>query len=74
MREHSRWGPPDGHSNLYVIGVQKFRFQNHQRKSTFFIVRMVGDQNGPSIFLSFKYVNKQDALIPNVASKVVDGH
>ena len=30
-----------------------------------------GDQKGPSIFLIFKYVNKQDALIPNLASKVV---
>ena len=32
---------------------------------------MGGDQKGPSIFLIFKYVNKQDALIPNLASKVV---
>ena len=33
--------------------------------------RVAGDQNGLSIFLIFKYVNKQGALIPNLASKVV---
>ena len=32
-----------------------------------------GDQKGPSILLIFKYVNKQDALIPNMVSKVVYG-
>ena len=32
-----------------------------------------GDQKGPSIFLIFKYVNKQDALITNMVSKVVYG-
>ena len=32
--------------------------------------KMVGDQNSPPNFLIFKYVKKQDALIPNV-SKVV---
>ena len=32
---------------------------------------MGGDQKSPSIFLIFKYVNKQDALILNLASKVV---
>ena len=32
-----------------------------------------GDQKCPSIFLSFKYVNKQDVLIPNMVSKVVYG-
>ena len=26
-----------------------------------------GNQKGPSIFLIFKYVNKQDVLIPNIA-------
>ena len=31
-----------------------------------------GDQNGPSIFLIFKYVNKQDFLISNMVSKVVN--
>ena len=30
-----------------------------------------GDILGPSIFLKFKYSNKQDVLIPNLASKVV---
>ena len=30
-----------------------------------------GDKKGPSIFLKFKYSNKQDVLIPNLASKVV---
>ena len=29
-----------------------------------------GDQNFPSSFLVFKYVNKQGALIPNMVSKV----
>ena len=33
---------------------------------------MGGDQNGPSIFLIFKHVNKQDVLIPNILSKVVN--
>ena len=33
-----------------------------------------GDQKGPPILLNFKYVNKQDALIPNLASKVVYGN
>ena len=32
-----------------------------------------GDQNGPSIFFQFKYIKKQDALIPNLASKIVYG-
>ena len=31
-----------------------------------------GDQKCPSIFLIFKYVNKQDFLISNMASKVVN--
>ena len=30
-----------------------------------------GDQKGPSIFLNFKYVNKQDALMSNMALKIV---
>ena len=65
MQEHSRWGPPDGLSNLYVTGEQKFGFQKHERKMAFFensktfIVRMgcgwVGvDQKGPSIFANFQ--------------------
>ena len=29
------------------------------------------DQNGPSILLIFKYVNKQNVLIPNMVSKLV---
>ena len=29
-----------------------------------------GDQKGPSIFLNFKYINKQNALIPNMVLKV----
>ena len=29
-----------------------------------------GDQKGPSILLDFKYNNKQDVLIPNIASIV----
>ena len=32
---------------------------------------MGADQNCPSISLIFKYVNKQDALIANVVSRVV---
>ena len=54
-------------------------FQKHQRKSTFFeppknfIVRMGGwvggDILGPLIFLKIAYYNKQDVLIPNMASK-----
>ena len=32
-----------------------------------------GDQKGPLIFLNFKYINKQNALIPNMVSKVVYG-
>ena len=32
---------------------------------------MDGDQKDPPILLIFKYVNKQDALILNLASKVV---
>ena len=31
-----------------------------------------GDQKGPSIFLNFIYVNKQDILIPKMLSKVVN--
>ena len=31
-----------------------------------------GDQKGPSIFLIFKYVNKQDVLIPKMVLKVVN--
>ena len=27
-----------------------------------------GDQKGPSIFLIFKYINKQDVLIPHIIS------
>ena len=30
-----------------------------------------GDQNGPLILLIFKYVNKQNVLIPNMVSKLV---
>ena len=33
--------------------------------------RLGGGQKGPLIFLIFKYVSKQDALIPNLASKMV---
>ena len=32
-----------------------------------------GDQKGPSIFLKIGYSNKQDVLIPNLASKIVYG-
>ena len=32
-----------------------------------------GDQKCPSILLIFKYVDKQDVLIPNMVSKVVYG-
>ena len=32
---------------------------------------MGGYQNGPSILLIFKYVNKQNVLIPNMVSKLV---
>ena len=59
-------------------------FQKQQGKSAFFeilktfIVRVGewvgGDQKGPSILLKIKYNNKQGALIPNLASKVVYGH
>ena len=31
-----------------------------------------GDQKGPSILLIFKYVNKQDMLILNMVSKIVN--
>ena len=31
-----------------------------------------GDQKGPSIFLIFKYVNKQDVLIQKMVLKVVN--
>ena len=33
-----------------------------------------GDQKGPSISLKIEYSNKQDALIPNLASKIVYGY
>ena len=33
-----------------------------------------GDILGPLIFLKIGYNNKQDVLIPNMASKVVYGH
>ena len=32
-----------------------------------------GDQKDPSIFLIFKYINKQTVLIPNMVLKVVYG-
>ena len=32
-----------------------------------------GDQNGPSTFLIFEYVNKQNVLIPNMVLKIVFG-
>ena len=32
---------------------------------------VAGDQKGPSILLKFKYSNKQNAMILNLASKVV---
>ena len=76
----SRWGQIEGLSNLYCIGERKWGFQKHQRKSTFFespknfIVRMGGNILGPLIFLEIEYNNKQDVLIPNMASKVVYGH
>ena len=35
---------------------------------------MGGDQKGLLIFLIFKYINKQDVLIPNIASKVVHSY
>ena len=84
----SRWGPIEGLSNLYCTGERKWGFQKHQRKSTFFespknfIVRMGGwvggwvggDILGPLIFLKIGYNNKQDVLIPNMASKVVYGY
>ena len=33
-----------------------------------------GDQKGPSIWLKIEYSNKQSALIPNLASKIVYGY
>ena len=33
---------------------------------------MGGDQKGPSILLKFEYSNKQDALIPNMTSKITN--
>ena len=42
-----------------------------------YVVRMGGwvggDQKGPSIFLKFEYSNKQDVLIPNLASQILHG-
>ena len=80
----SRWGPIEGLSNLYCIGERKWGFQKQQRKSTFFespknfIVRMGGwvggDILGHLIFLKIGCDNKQDVLIPNMASKVVYGY
>ena len=35
---------------------------------------MGGDQKGPSIWLKIEYNNKQGALIPNMALKVVYGY
>ena len=35
-------------------------------------MRLESDQKGPSIFLVFKYVNKQVMLIRNIVSKVVN--
>ena len=32
-----------------------------------------GDQKGPSIFLKIGYSNKQDVLIPNLASQILHG-
>ena len=42
-----------------------------------YVVRMGGwvggDQKGPSIFLKIEYSNKQDVLIPNLASQILHG-
>ena len=32
-----------------------------------------GDQKGPSIFLKIGFSNKQDVLIPNLASQILHG-
>ena len=34
---------------------------------------VVGDHKGPSIFLKIEYSNKQDVLIPNLASQILHG-
>ena len=80
----TREGPLDSLSILYVIEEAKLCLQKYTTISDFlkvsktFIVRMggwvVGGKKGPSIFLKFKYINKQDVLIPNLASKVVYGY
>ena len=67
-----------------ILGSKyKKNWKSKNYLSLFFIVRMGrwvdrwvvgGDQNGPSIFLIFRYINKQDSLITNLASKVVYGH
>ena len=81
---------PDGvhlteSSNLYLqLGEWNWVCKNTNVDRRFFeisntfIVRLGGwiggDRSGPSIFLNFKYVKKQDALILNIASKIVHGH
>ena len=55
------------------MGVQKYPgISDFLKVAKTFIVRM-GDKMGLSNAFIFKYVNKQDALIPNMVSKVVYG-
>ena len=79
-------GPLDSLSISYVIDEPKLGPQKYTTISDFLkisktFVRMGGwmggwvggDQNGTSIFLIFKYINKQTVLIPNMVLKVVYG-
>ena len=85
--KRSQWGPLDNLSILYVVGEPKLGFQKYEGISAFFeisktfIVRMggwmggwvSGDQKGPSIFLIFRYIDKQCLVITNMVSKSVYG-
>ena len=57
-----------------IISLRGPAIALHRRAPKARVVRMGGDILGPSIFLKFKYSNKQDVLIPNLASKVVYSH
>ena len=71
------WGqqPVDTSLPFSHFGVQRKPYTNEARELSGWVGGLVGgDQKGPPILLNFKYVNKQDALIPNLASKVVYGN
>ena len=70
------WGQQPVHTSLPFspFGVQRkpYTSERWRRELSGWVGGWEGDQKCPSIFLIFKYVNKQDFLISNMVSKVVN--